>query len=142
MLLVPALLPQANEVLRQKLNDGQLTAEDLYHQLLRLVYRFLFLFALEERRAENGLRLCSLLMFRWLGNGTCMRKGYSLDRLREVMLHRSSYNYYTDLWAARRLFSLPWQRVNPVWHYLLLAVCSPPVCVMTWMVRLSIMRHS
>ncbi len=95
---------QANEVLRQKLNDGQLTAEDLYHQLLRLVYRFLFLFALEERRAENGLRLVFTPDASLARERDLYEKGYSLDRLREVMLHRrSSYNYYTDLWAAQKI---------------------------------------
>ncbi len=92
-----------NEVLRQKLNDGQLTAEDLYHQLLRLVYRFLFLFALEERRAENGLRLVFIPDASLAKERDLYEKGYSLDRLREVMLHRSSYNYYTDLWAAQKI---------------------------------------
>ncbi|MEA4866686.1 MAG: N-6 DNA methylase [Sphaerochaeta sp.] len=93
----------ASEVLRQKLNDGQLTAEDLYHQLLRLVYRFLFLFALEERRAENGLRLVFIPDASLAKERDLYEKGYSLDRLREVMLHRSSYNYYTDLWAAQKI---------------------------------------
>ncbi len=95
---------QANEALRQRLNDGQLTAEDLYHQLLRLVYRFLFLFALEERRAENGLRLVFTPDASLAKERDLYEKGYSLDRLREVMLHRrSSYNYYTDLWAAQKI---------------------------------------
>lgn len=93
----------ANEVLRQNLNDGKLTAEDLYHQLLRLVYRFLFLFALEERRAENGLRLVFIPDASLAKERDLYEKGYSLDRLREVMLHRSSYNYYTDLWAAQKI---------------------------------------
>jgi predicted RNA methylase len=93
----------ANEVLRQNLNDGKLTAEDLYHQLLRLVYRFLFLFALEERRAENGLRLVFIPDASLAKERDLYEKGYSLDRLREVMIHRSSYNYYTDLWAAQKI---------------------------------------
>jgi hypothetical protein len=94
---------QENELLRQKLNDGRLTAEDLYHQLLRLVYRFLFLFALEERKAENGLRLVFIPDASLAKERDLYEKGYSLDRLREVMLHRSSYNYYTDLWAAQKI---------------------------------------
>lgn len=93
----------ANEVLRQNLNDGKLTAEDLYHQLLRLVYRFLFLFALEERRAENGLRLVFIPDASLAKERDLYEKGYSLDRLREMMLHRSSYNYYTDLWVAQKI---------------------------------------
>jgi hypothetical protein len=94
---------QENEVLRQKLHEGDLTAEDLYHQLLRLVYRFLFLFALEERRAENGLRLVFIPDASLAKERDLYEKGYSIDRLREVMLHRSSYNYYTDLWVAQKI---------------------------------------
>jgi hypothetical protein len=94
---------QENMVLRQKLHDVELTAEDLYHQLLRLVYRFLFLFALEERRAENGLRLIFSPDVTLVKERDLYEKGYSLGRLREVMLHRSSYNYYTDLWAAQKI---------------------------------------
>ncbi len=92
-----------NGALRQKLNEGGLTAEDLYHQLLRLVYRFLFLFALEERRAENGLRLVFIPDPSLVKERDLYEKGYSLDRLRDVMLRRSSYNYYTDLWAGQKI---------------------------------------
>lgn len=92
-----------NGALRQKLNEGELTAEDLYHQLLRLVYRFLFLFALEERRAENGLRLVFIPDPSLVKERDLYEKGYSLDRLRDVMLRRSSYNYYTDLWAGQKI---------------------------------------
>ncbi|MGI6438192.1 MAG: Eco57I restriction-modification methylase domain-containing protein [Sphaerochaeta sp.] len=92
-----------NGALRQKLNKGELTAEDLYHQLLRLVYRFLFLFALEERRAENGLRLVFIPDPSLVKERNLYEKGYSLDRLRDVMLRRSSYNYYTDLWAGQKI---------------------------------------
>ena len=92
-----------NGALRQKLNEGGLTAEDLYHQLLRLVYRFLFLFALEERRAENGLRLVFIPDPSLVKERDLYEKGYSLDRLRDVMLRRSSYNSYTDLWAGQKI---------------------------------------
>lgn len=39
----------ANHVLREKLRAGGLDAQDYYRQLLRLVYRLLFLFVAEDR---------------------------------------------------------------------------------------------
>jgi muconolactone delta-isomerase len=41
----------ANESLRQALKSGELSAQDYYRQLLRLVYRLLFLFVAEDRDA-------------------------------------------------------------------------------------------
>jgi hypothetical protein len=39
----------ANRTLRQKLQSGELATQDYYRQLLRLVYRLLFLFVAEDR---------------------------------------------------------------------------------------------
>ena len=39
----------ANSQLRQKLNDGRLSAMDYYNQLLRMIYRWLILFVAEDR---------------------------------------------------------------------------------------------
>ena len=41
----------ANAALREALRPGELTAQDYYRQLLRLVYRLLFLFVAEDRGA-------------------------------------------------------------------------------------------
>ena len=43
------LTHSANRTLRQKLQSGDLTTQDYYRQLLRLVYRLLFLFVAEDR---------------------------------------------------------------------------------------------
>jgi hypothetical protein len=40
---------RANEALRRRLYSGELSAQDYYRQLLRLVYRLLFLFVTEDR---------------------------------------------------------------------------------------------
>lgn len=40
---------RANETLRARLRKGDLSGQDLYRQILRLVYRFLFLFVAEDR---------------------------------------------------------------------------------------------
>ncbi len=39
----------ANDDLRQQLNSGQLSTQDYYRQLLRLVYRLIFIFVAEDR---------------------------------------------------------------------------------------------
>lgn len=43
------LLCRENELLRQKLRSGTLSTQDYYRQLLRLVYRIIFLFVAEDR---------------------------------------------------------------------------------------------
>jgi hypothetical protein len=39
----------ANHALRAALNDGTLSKDDYFQQLLRLIYRLIFLFSVEER---------------------------------------------------------------------------------------------
>jgi hypothetical protein len=43
------LAPLSNERLREPLRSGALSTQDFYRQILRLVYRLLFLFAAEDR---------------------------------------------------------------------------------------------
>ena len=43
------LQPAANTALRQALQDGVLTPDAYFQQLLRLVYRLIFLFTVEDR---------------------------------------------------------------------------------------------
>ena len=87
-----------NDALRTALANGTLSAKDYYRELLRLVYRLLFLLVTEERdlvydpddKSEETARYRSLY-----------RKFYSLDRLRRLSEHRYLYNEaYTDLWPA------------------------------------------
>ncbi|MDA2923114.1 N-6 DNA methylase [Acidobacteria bacterium AH-259-L09] len=44
----------ANQLLRDRLQQGSLTKQDYYRQLLRLVYRLLFLFVAEDREQRPG----------------------------------------------------------------------------------------
>ncbi len=81
-----------NQVLRDKIASGKLTAPEYHRQLLRLVYRVLFLIVAEERRmivatGENADR-----------NQTIYRDYYSISRLRERaegIIERSDFG---DLW--------------------------------------------
>ena len=40
---------KGNDLLRAKIANHELSADDYNHQLMRLMYRFLFVFCLEER---------------------------------------------------------------------------------------------
>ncbi len=64
------------------------SALTLYRQLLRLVYRFLFLLVAEER----GL----------MGGSPIYQQGYSISRLRRLTEIPTAYNDETDLWHGLR----------------------------------------
>jgi len=91
-----------NEDLRNQLANGTLSGQELHRQLLRLVYRFLFLFTAEDR---------DLLFPRTLGQEDprrrIYREGYSVGRLRELAIRRSaSEGPYGDLWQTQKLLFL------------------------------------
>lgn len=82
-----------NEPLRKELSEGNLTAEAFFEELLRLVYRFLFLFSAEERH----------LLFAPDTDGKkkdLYHEGYALSRLRDRALRRRSYDRHPDLWKG------------------------------------------
>ncbi|MFS8856437.1 N-6 DNA methylase [Synechococcus sp. H55.7] len=66
-----------------------LTPEEFYRQLLRLVYRFLFLLVSEER----GLISASPLY----------RDHYGVSRLRRLLERRSAFTEHEDLWCSLRV---------------------------------------
>jgi hypothetical protein len=91
-----------NKTLRTQLASGALSGQELHRQLLRLVYRFLFLFTAEDR---------DLLFPRTLGQEDprrrIYREGYSVGRLRELAIRRSaSEGPYGDLWQTQKLVFL------------------------------------
>lgn len=86
----------ANEELRQALHSGNLTRMVYFQELLRLIYRLLFLFTAEDRNllfnpdtADSTKRL--------------YKEGYSLSLLRERALKRRFYDHYEDLWCGLRV---------------------------------------
>ena len=83
-----------NERLREKVRTGELPPAKFYQELLRLVYRFLFLLTAEER----GI----------LGGNELYRRGYSLTRLRRLADNPRFFNEHSDLWLSLRV----------VWHVL------------------------
>jgi hypothetical protein len=78
--------------LRQRVADGSLTPLDYYRQLLRLIYRLLFLLVSEER----GLIGPADQRLRRIYDGS-----YSVSRLRKLVETRlSSADRYHDLWIG------------------------------------------
>ncbi|HGW5539175.1 Eco57I restriction-modification methylase domain-containing protein [Pseudomonas aeruginosa] len=82
-----------NGALRQRLASGELTPDDYFQQLLRLVYRLIFLLTIEERGLlhpdhadPEAIRL--------------YQDGYSLRRLRERTRRRRTWDRHTDLWQG------------------------------------------
>lgn len=71
------LAPPANKELKNSLRSGDLSRQDYYRQLLRLVYRFLFLFVAEDR---------NLLLSPKADNATreIYQRFYSMSRLRNM----------------------------------------------------------
>ncbi|MGY2752646.1 very-short-patch-repair endonuclease/type I restriction-modification system DNA methylase subunit [Thermostichus sp. MS-CIW-21] len=81
-----------NSQLRERLASSglnRLTPEEFYRQLLRLVYRFLFLLVSEER----GLISASPLY----------RDHYGVGRLRQLLERRSAFTEHEDLWCSLRV---------------------------------------
>lgn len=89
-----------NDALRERLTSGALSVEDYYRQLLRLVYRLLFLFVAEERdllfAPEARPRARDIYA-----------QYYSLSRRREVAERRRRPDAHDDVWRALSItFSL------------------------------------
>ncbi len=100
-----------NLALRQRLHDGTLTKEDYFQQLLRLIYRSLFLFCAEERDLLHTPAPASDPSVpsdpSVLSSHTAARKayaeGYSLRRLRNRSLRQTAHDSHGDLWLSLRI---------------------------------------
>lgn len=87
----------ANEPLRRALIAGDLKRQAYFEELLRLVYRFIFLFAVEERGllhpADDSPAAAAARRI--------YEQGYSARRLRERCLRRVARDAHDDLWQAQ-----------------------------------------
>lgn len=86
----------ANGELRRRIaltaGNERLTPDEVYRQLLRLVYRFLFLLVSEDR----GL----------LSSAPIYRGHYGVARLRALVDRRAAYTEHDDLWQSLRVLWL------------------------------------
>ncbi|MFW4982832.1 Eco57I restriction-modification methylase domain-containing protein [Pseudomonas aeruginosa] len=88
-----------NHALRTALHDGTLSKDAFFQQLLRLIYRLIFVFTVEERgllhpqddsaEAQTARRAYA--------------EGYALARLRELCLKRRARTRHDDQWQAIRI---------------------------------------
>ncbi len=85
-----------NGAIRSGLERGALTKEAFFQELLRLVYRLIFLLTAEERgvlhdpsATEDAKRLYA--------------EGYGMRRLRDRSARRNAYDRHGDLWEALRI---------------------------------------
>jgi hypothetical protein len=85
-----------NQQLRAALQSGTLSTKDFFNQLLRLVYRVIFLLTVEER----GLLHAETANERAKG---LYAEGYSLKHLRERSIRRSAHDQFSDLWEATKI---------------------------------------
>ncbi|WP_153146441.1 DNA methyltransferase [Dechloromonas sp. H13] len=83
----------ANGELRRRIESGELATQDYFEQLLRLVYRFIFLATIEDRELVFAPDASAEARARY-------QAGYSLARLRRLAARRRSYDRHADLWQA------------------------------------------
>lgn len=89
----------ANTALQATLTTGSLTPAAYYNELLRLVYRFIFLFVMEER----GLLHAHAAGAEHAAAREAYRRGYSMARLVHTALRPHSKDRYDDVWSSVRI---------------------------------------
>jgi len=97
------LTHQENSSLRESIKNGKLSIDTFYQELLRLVYRFLFIFTAEERK----------LLFDPLADEKAKKlylEGYSLSRLRNLALRHTIKDRFDDLWEGQKIVFSALQR--------------------------------
>jgi hypothetical protein len=85
-----------NHALRQALQDGTLSNQAFFNELLRLIYRLIFLLTTEDRgllHAETADEISRRLY----------ADGYSIKRLAQRALRRSAHDRHSDLWQASKI---------------------------------------
>ncbi|WP_338848773.1 N-6 DNA methylase [Massilia sp. W12] len=96
----------ANEALRLQLHTGELSQDAYFQQLLRLVYRLIFIFSLEERTDKiSGQRLIHPGddSKQAIAARRAYAEGYALARLRDLCLKRRARNRFDEHWQSLRI---------------------------------------
>ena len=82
-----------NGELRRRIEVGELSTQAYFEELLRLIYRFIFLATIEDRELVFAPDAAAVAKARYLA-------GYSLQRLRQLAARRRSYDRHADLWQG------------------------------------------
>lgn len=85
-----------NAALRSLLHSGALTPDAYFQQLLRIVYRLIFLLTAEERQLLHPADSTA-------GARKLYEKGYSVGQLRDRAVRRNAYDVHSDQWEAVRI---------------------------------------
>ena len=85
-----------NRALREKLSSGKLSRDDYFQQLLRLIYRCLFLFTTESRGLLHAPGTTDITR-------DLYREGYSIEQLRDRALKRITNDKHSDLWQGMQV---------------------------------------
>ena len=85
-----------NQALRAALQDGSLTTTAYFQELLRGVYRLIFLLTVEERDVLHpaGATAQARALY---------AEGYGMRRLRDRAVRRSAHDRFGDLWEAVKI---------------------------------------
>lgn len=96
----------ANGALRQALSEGTLTGQAYFEELLRVVYRLIFLFAAEDRGLLHppGASKQAREVY---------AEGYSLGRLRERSMRRIAWDRHGDAWEGLKAAFVALARGEP-----------------------------
>ncbi|MBF0462594.1 MAG: N-6 DNA methylase [Magnetococcales bacterium] len=84
---------RSNQALRQALTGGEIKDIEFFQELLRLVYRLLFLFKAEERNLLHATDADAEAI-------RLYKDGYALARLRDKALKKRHYDRHSDLWQG------------------------------------------
>ena len=85
-----------NQALRSALQDGSLSTRDYFSQLLRLVYRLIFLLTVEERNLLHPEGTSDAAKALYAG-------GYALRHLCDRSVKRSAHDRFSDLWDSAKV---------------------------------------
>lgn len=85
-----------NQALRSALQDGSLSTRDYFSQLLRLVYRLIFLLTVEERNLLHPEGTSDAAKALYAG-------GYALRGLCDRSVKRSAHDRFSDLWDSAKV---------------------------------------
>ena len=85
----------ANTELRDQFQTGNLKRQEYYEELLRLIYRLIFLFAAEDRNLLHVPAAPETARKAYIG-------GYSLHRLRERSVRNASLDKNIDAWEGTK----------------------------------------
>ncbi len=88
-----------NMELRESLQNGSLTIQAYFQELLRLVYRLIFLLTVEERNLLHPKETTKEIK-------SLYHEGYGVSKLRDRSIRRNAYDRFADLWQALKIVFL------------------------------------